>query len=200
MIHSLKFTDDWRCFKTGDCFDFRPGVNLLVGDQGCGKSSLLKAIQNAGVKEDRDEDLFQKTEIKVDACRFFKFDFEHDNPRILSHIGPCPLFQISALFTSHGECNTLLIDNLKDASNSLVMMDEPDMALSIRSCKRLVKRFRMLADNDSQILAAVHNMAVILRFDEVYSLEHHKWMKSAEFITSHLACEHCGHHPCGCGG
>ncbi len=200
MIHSIEFLGDWRCFQAGDRFDFRPGVNLLVGDQGCGKSSLLKAIQNAGVKKDRDKDLFQKTEMKVDPCRSFKFDFERDNPRILSHIGPSPMFQINAMFKSHGECNILLIDNLKDTSNSLVMMDEPDMALSVRSCKHLVERFKVLADNNSQILAAVHNMAVIQAFNEVYSLEHHRWMTSAEFIASHLACEYCGHYPCGCGG
>ena len=44
MLNTLKFKENWRCFKAGDTFDFRPGVNLLVGDQGCGKSSLLQAI------------------------------------------------------------------------------------------------------------------------------------------------------------
>jgi recombinational DNA repair ATPase RecF len=41
MLTKIEFQRDYRCFKAGDCFDLKPGLNLLVGDQGSGKSSLL---------------------------------------------------------------------------------------------------------------------------------------------------------------
>lgn len=199
MIHSIEFLEDWRCFKTGDRFDFRPGVNLLVGDQGSGKSSLLCAMQAAGLKK-LDEEVRKKIRVVCDPCKVYTMDFEHENPRTLSYFGKNMMFQIASMRNSHGECNTALINSLQTADNCLVMMDEPDMALSIRSCKMLARRFKEVADRSSQVIAAVHNMALIQSFKEVYSLEHRRWMPNTEFIVSHLACETCDCHPCGCGG
>lgn len=187
MIHSIEFTDDWRCFKAGDHFEFRPGVNLMVGDQGCGKSSLIKAMQAAGLK-DPDmviKDVAEKVKLDCEQCAIYMFDFEKDNPRTLSYFGKCASFQVGAMFSSHGECNLALINALEAAANCLVMMDEPDTALSIRSCGLLVKRFRELEERSSQVIAAVHSLAVIQQFDEVLSIEHGRWMPSAEFVASH---------------
>jgi predicted ATPase len=187
MIHSIEFTEKWRCFKAGDRFDFRPGVNLLVGDQGCGKSSLLGALQGAGMKE---TGLFgsleKKTIMKRDACKVFMMDFEKENPRTKGHFDEDIRFQMAAKFSSHGECNLALISALATADDCLVMMDEPDTALSIRSCAKLVKQLKEVADRSSQVIAAVHNISVIQGFDEVLSLEHRGWMRNEVFITSQL--------------
>lgn len=187
MIHSIEFTEAWRCFKPGDRFELRPGVNLLVGDQGCGKSSLLKAMQAAGLKEPdfSIKDVAEKVVMKCDHCTIYMFDFEKDNPRTLSYFGKAAQFQVGAMFSSHGECNLALINALETAANCLVMMDEPDTALSIRSCGTLVKRFRELEERSSQVIAAVHSLAVVQQFDEVLSIEHGRWMPSAEFIDRH---------------
>lgn len=202
MIHFIGFTEDWRCFKADDAFFFRPGVNLLVGDQGCGKSSLFGAIQGAGSAKPQSKfkHLKEKTEIDCDPCKVFMFDFEHENPRTMSYFGNDTLFQVGSMFKSHGECNVALVKSMHTSDTCILLVDEPDTALSIRSCKLLVQQFQSLADNGSQVIAAVHNMAVIQAFDEVLSLEHRKWMSSAEFIASHLTCECCGCLPCGCGG
>lgn len=37
MLKTIIFKKDHRCFKEGETFNFRPGVNLLVGDQDTGK-------------------------------------------------------------------------------------------------------------------------------------------------------------------
>ena len=186
MIHSIEFTEKWRCFKAGDRFEFRPGVNLLVGDQGCGKSSLLGALEGAGFeKPGQFRDLREKTKLDYDPCTVFSADFEKDNPRTLSYFKNIR-FQMAAKFSSHGECNLALISALATADDCLVMMDEPDMALSIRSCAKLVKQFKEVADRSSQIIAAVHNISVIQEFDEVLSLEHREWMRNEVFIASQL--------------
>lgn len=43
-IKSLTILEDWRSFKSGFKIIFHPGINLIVGDQGTGKSSLLHLI------------------------------------------------------------------------------------------------------------------------------------------------------------
>jgi predicted ATPase len=191
MIHSIEFTDDWRCFKAGDRFEFRPGVNLMVGDQGCGKSSLFKAMKAAGIKDKFDGEgaLREKVVMDCDQSTMYSYDFEKDNVRTKSYFGDNMMFQVGSMFASHGECNLVLINALETAADCLVLMDEPDTALSIRSCNVLVQRFREVAARSSQVIAAVHSLAVIQQFDEVLSLEHKKWMQSAEFIASHLETE-----------
>ncbi|KKK76698.1 hypothetical protein LCGC14_2861010 [marine sediment metagenome] len=198
MIHSVEFKEDWRCFKVGDSFDFRPGVNLLVGDQGCGKSSLFAILRDAA--KNGDKSLKKKARVHCDKSQLFSFDFEHENPRTVGYFLDDTLSQVAAMFSSHGECNRAVFAATRTASDCVLLMDEPDMALSIRSCKMLVLQLKALVQRNSQVIIAVHNITMIQAFDEVLSLEHRKWMPSAEFIASHLACVYCGCHPCGCGG
>ena len=54
MISSIKITDnkktpigylsDVKAFKNGSEFTFRPGVNVIIGSNGCGKTTLLNLI------------------------------------------------------------------------------------------------------------------------------------------------------------
>ena len=80
MLESISFTQDWRCFKTGEEFIFRPDVNLLVGDQGCGKSSLLTAIRRGGIQDmsvsDPDKLKDSVVEVIATECQSYTFDFE----------------------------------------------------------------------------------------------------------------------------
>jgi len=198
MIHSVRFTEDWRCFKAGDSFGFCPGINLLVGDQGCGKSSLFTVLRNAGGNGDKN--LKEKATVWGDKSQLFSFDFEHENPRTVGYFLDDTVSQVASMLSSHGECSRALFAAMKTASDCVLLMDEPDTALSMRSCGLLVRQLKALVDRNSQVIIAVHNPVVIQAFDEVLSLEHHRWMKSTDFIASHLACDHCDCHPCGCGG
>lgn len=187
MIRALTFTKDWRCFKAGDRFEFRPGINLLVGDQGCGKSSLLQAIHIGGCTGKdfgSDKEMRERVQIEASPVKMYKFDFERDNPRIQAGLGKNPLFQLGSMWASHGETSRIIIQNIDGLAECMILMDEPDMALSIRSCNMLVKTFRNVAERGSQVIAAVHNETVMRQFKEVYSLEHRKWMDTSEFIES----------------
>lgn len=51
MLRSVTILKDVRgCLKKGETFTFRPGLNLLVGDQGTGKTSLLSLIRSAAIQ------------------------------------------------------------------------------------------------------------------------------------------------------
>lgn len=182
MLKSLTFIKDWRCFKDGDQFKFHPSVNLLVGDQGCGKSSLLETIKDAGSKNKHK----RAVAITDKECMSLFFDFEKGNPRTLAYFGDDIMGQVAMMFKSHGEAVNGILSGLDKAVDGIAMLDEPDSALSIRSCMKLVSTFKNLEQRGMQVIAAVHNPVVIEAFNEVYSLEHRRWLPSSEFIGIHL--------------
>jgi ABC-type uncharacterized transport system ATPase subunit len=190
MINSLKFKKDWRCFTKGKEFPFREGVNLLVGDQGTGKSSIFTLLVNKAKSNGSFDDIFS---IKATKCVVQSFDFEKDNPRKkgISNTKSNAEFRNNLLskFVSHGQTNLKIIKCLQELYDKkephVLLMDEPDMALSIRSINLLVSIFRELASKGHQIIATAHNQVLIEAFDNVLSLEHGEWMSSADFVKSH---------------
>lgn len=188
MLTNIKILEDFRCFKKDTSFEIHPGVNLLVGDQGTGKSSLIELLINKN-RFDKTVELDCSSPMEV---RFF--DFEKDNPRTRgSFPARQELFKphLAAQLSSHGETVISVIKSVyntvgNDDEKYIILMDEPDMALSIRSIYKLRDIFRDLVDAKGvQILASVHNPLLIASFPEVLSLEHLAWMSSQDFISSH---------------
>jgi len=186
MLVSITFLKDYRCFKAQQRITFRPGVNLLVGDQGTGKSTVLQLVRD--LSQDFKKELPIKAEIEGKST-VLALDFEKDSPRTKpdtiqsGHIGGVLTFWLS-----HGETVQKLLADIPIGKNHhILVLDEPDMALAIRSAKKLADLFREWERSGHQLLAAVHNKVVIEAFDEVLSLEHgQKWIKNTEFIRSHM--------------
>lgn len=183
---------DFRCFKQNDMFDFKPGINLIVGDQGCGKSSLFYSILN-----------YEKSGIamKYNPEYGYRFiDTELMNPRLDSSFKAHKEFdtvteyqqaEIDAVKTrlvyglkekSHGEVILPLIlsSNEKDVT---YFIDEPEAGLSLKSQYKILKHFKEISKH-SQLIIATHSLVLINSVDEVLSLEHKKWMSSKEFIKT----------------
>jgi predicted ATPase len=187
-IKSITILEAWRVFAKDEVFEFTPGVNLLVGDQGCGKSSLLSTIAaKMGSTTYRFETgLQKKVTITVnDKTTVYGFDFETHNPRTKSVLGPCPGFQIASKFTSHGETAKPILSRMAQFRNAVVFLDEPDTALSPRSILGLKDLFAEMVENGCQIIAAVHNPLLILAYPQCLSLDSHTWVESKEFLKSH---------------
>ncbi len=181
MIKRISYTTKTRKFATGYSIDFRPGINALVGDQGCGKSTVLDSL--AGV-------INTCTIEKDPGTKVRHFDFEKFNPRLSTAFGPTIDLgiQVQALWQSHGQATVnLLADFCKSVTQPhTFLLDEPDTGLSIRSGRVLGKFFHILARYGHQVIASVHNLVVITAFDEVYSVEHGKWMTPRAFIATQL--------------
>jgi len=177
---TAKFLINYNCFKKGDEFKFNKGVTLVVGDQGCGKSTLLECMGKYS------ENL-KKIEVKSDEpLKTFYLDFEKNNPRMSQYYnGPLDLH---TRFQSHGESVKLLLGYLTDpdSKDALIIMDEPDMSLSIRSCNMLSEQLKKFQEEGRWIIMSAHNPIIISSMETVYSLEHRKYMSSKEFIESHL--------------
>ena len=181
MLHKLRFNQAFRCFKQGEIFEFRPGVNLLVGDQGAGKSTMFQVIVSCSRGKKPIADVGMKAD---EGTNLFSFDFEKENPRmqdIRANKRPFS-FNIATRFCSHGQTVNAIVAEIDKQTNTTLLMDEPDMALSVRSVAILAHRFRRSAEAGNQLIAAVHNPLLIRAFPEVYSIEHRRWMGSREFV------------------
>lgn len=187
MIEAVTFKIDYRCFKAGERLTFHPGVNLLVGDQGCGKSSILGLLLASSNSKRTGNSEAEKTisiEMPTKMTMFFK-DFEKENPRTQSQfVDNLPMtVQIAARWSSHGESSLFFLRPLaKQKGPILLLADEPDMALSPRSAYELARILQHVADEKGQVLAAVHNPILIESQPEVFSLEHRRWMPPDEFL------------------
>ena len=179
MLKEIKFIKEYRkIFKVNDTIVFRPGVNLLVGDQGSGKSSLIGVIRNKTLAKDH------LTPVK-EAVDFFALDFEKESPRAKQYVES--VIDVHCRFVSHGETHLAILEALAKEDkfkNTTIIVDEPDMALSIRSCYKLVDIFKQCEKRDAQVIAAVHNPIIISSFKEVFNLETKKWTTSQKFISS----------------
>lgn len=181
MLHKLRFNQAFRCFKQGEIFEFRPGVNLLVGDQGAGKSTMFQVIVSCSRGKKPIADVGTLAD---EGTSLFSFDFEKENPRMQdmrTNSRPCT-FNVATRFSSHGQTVNAIVAEIDKQRDTTLLMDEPDMALSVRSVAVLAEKFRRSAEAGNQLIAAVHNPLLIQAFPEVYSIEHRRWMDSREFV------------------
>ena len=196
MLETVLFLKPWRCFSGEEVIRFHSGVNLLVGDQGTGKSSLFQAIQLRGMKKPRSWNLPPADTVPVvidyrgEAIPVFAFDFEQDNFRTKPFFEDDIEFHVGAMRSSHGEMVLAMLNGLELIDKPMmVLLDEPDMALSIQSCRRLVRIFNHVASLGGQVIATAHNPVVILSYEDVYSVEHGEWMSSKEYVDSQTKCD-----------
>ena len=94
------------------------------------------------------------------------------------------------MFSSHGASTRAQHISLARQLGSvdypcLVLLDEPDMALSPRSAYALAGALDEAGKRGHQIIGAVHNPILIASQSEVFSLEHKRWMSSAKFLSEH---------------
>lgn len=182
MIKSVMMLKDFRTLRKGEVFEFREGVNLLVGEQGSGKSSLLSLLMG----KYNSEKYLKSTTTDGKAVSTRSFDFERDNPRISRRVDS--MLELACIMSSHGQYVHKMILEIEDGDqfrDFTILMDEPDMALSIRSCHSVVKAFKKAVENGCQLILSIHNPIIISSFEEVFSMEHRKWMASSDFIKSH---------------
>jgi predicted ATPase len=90
------------------------------------------------------------------------------------------------MFSSHGQSNLAIIKAVRKVKDTVIFMDEPDMALSLRSIVQLIKIFEDAVDRGCQIIAAVHHPFVIWAFPEVYDIAARAWVSSREFVDARV--------------
>jgi predicted ATPase len=189
-ISKIFVDDDYRCLKKGMVIEARQ-LTLIVGDQGSGKSSLLQGLVELG----RSKKSFLSLELTPEGekgVNSFSFDCEKDNPRIkdpnlYGNEGIGFAFAIKSRFKSHGEViKEFTVNPIRKAVNCIVNIDEPESGLSIRNQYKLVDSIKFAMGNNVQFLIATHCLPLIQSVEQVFSMEHLRWMDSQEFIQSQM--------------
>jgi len=182
----IKIIEDFRCLKEGTEIDMLP-LTLLVGEQGCGKSSLLEILQENEIETTLSEDA------QINGVDSYFFDSERMNPRMNSvdeytnpdstSRGIGPTAKALTHFESHGETlRKFTVDRIKDIKDCVLLMDEPEAAMSPKNQYKLIKEFKKAVNRNAQLIIATHCIPLIESVEKVYSLEKLKWISSKKFI------------------
>jgi len=190
FIKKIKFNEDFRCYKTGDEIEFKAGINLIVGEQGCGKSSLFEAIiKKFGILSvDFDpnssyvfldtESMNPRLEESYKAHRNFSNWLEEGKAKSEAAIDR---FALGYNEKSHGQVMLPLLLGMNKLKRKTLFIDEPESGLSIRSQYKVLSHYKELAKNN-QLVIATHSPIFMNEIGEVLSLEDRKWMSADKFI------------------
>jgi len=185
MFKTVKLKEDLDCFFKNQKFEFKP-ITLLVGDQGAGKSTLLSYLSI--IMKNSSDRSFEVITDDTKQGGAFIMDMEKNNPR---HESPNPdnpsAYRSSFMshFQSHGEVLLPVLKTIDGLSDTIIILDEPETALSLRSQFKMIDCFKRALERNNQIIVATHNLLFMEAFpDSILSLEHGKYMTPQKFLES----------------
>lgn len=180
-LRKIKFKKDYRkVFKKDQIIEFQPGMNLLVGNQGSGKSSLMDLFYR--VRKDLQDEIYG---IDCDLIETLAFDTERDNPRKKGTIEST--VQVAMMWSSHGQSILSIMNKIQEAENKLVFVDEPESGLSIKSQHAIIKPFNKAIENGCQMVVATHSIILMKAFENVFDMEKREWINSEKYISNQLS-------------
>jgi len=129
---------------------FFPGVNVVVGPNGSGKTTVLRAIHTCG----------QCRKVTGGDGVIHYFNSETMNPHTAT--GPAGnmlkmLLRTRGMFSSHGEIMKAALVSLPVRKGDIVLVDEPESGQDAAGVQRIRKGFEQLAANDVQVIVASHH-------------------------------------------
>ena len=151
---------------------------MLTGDNGSGKSTLLHSIYYALRGEQVDGYIYKLDRGKADFKSAFLFDAEQHNPRTqLEFFDDNPQMKEFLQMASHGQVMlSMFRENFPSLPDGTVLLlDEPEMALSQSNQRRILKMMMELVDRKKfRVIAATHS-PVLIEAAETYviNLDNH---------------------------
>ena len=122
---------------------------MLTGENGCGKSTLLHAIYYALRGDEVDGYIYKLEGGESDADRVLLFDAEQHNPRThLELFDNQPEMKEFVQTASHGQVMLSLFRETFPSfpNGTVLLLDEPEMALSTSNQRRILKMLMELVD------------------------------------------------------
>tara|TARA_Y100000310_G_scaffold130972_1_gene130146 strand:- start:6111 stop:6653 length:543 start_codon:yes stop_codon:yes gene_type:complete len=175
MITRIEISADNDRGLTSSIIEPKSGVNLFVGENGCGKSSLLKAMTQGSF-----------VNIVTDgASPFGYFDSERDNPRVKTSnplSSDSMMVSVKSHFESHGETLLPILEQMSNEENTVLFLDEPENGISMSNQLKLWRKINKAVKNGCQFFIATHSYILIEKFKEVYDLNNYEWVKSKEYL------------------
>ncbi|MDE3198841.1 MAG: AAA family ATPase [Acidobacteriota bacterium] len=151
---------------------------MLSGENGSGKSTLLHSIHYA-LKGERADGYAYKLDCgNVTIGKVFLFDAEQHNPRMQMELFRDQPEMLEFLqLASHGQVMLAMFrENFPSLERgAILLLDEPEMALSISNQRRILKMLKELVDQRGfRIVCATHS-PVLLEDPDTYviNLDNH---------------------------
>src|SRR3954453_22623737 len=138
---------------------------MLTGENGSGKSTLLHSISYALHGEKADGFIYKLEAGDTTPGRAYLFDAEHHNPRVqLELFKDQPEMLEFLSMASHGQ---VILSMFKETfprlpDGTILLLDEPEMALSVSNQRRILKMLMELVDQKKfRIVCATHSPVLI---------------------------------------
>jgi predicted ATPase len=147
---------------------------LLTGENGCGKSTLLHAIYYALRGDKKDGYTYKLDGDKSDPGKVMLFDAEQHNPRAHPELfEDQPEMKEFVQMASHGQVMLSMFGQTFPSfpDGTALLLDEPEMALSVSNQRRVLKMLMELVDRKNfRIIAATHS-PVLIEAKETYVID-----------------------------
>ena len=144
---------------------------MIAGENGSGKSTLLHSIFLALKGEQREGYIYRLEKGGVEPGKVFLFDAEQHNPRTqLELFQDQPEMLEFLQMASHGQVMLAMFrQNFPSLGDgTILMLDEPEMALSTSNQRRILKMLMELVDQKNfRIICATHS-PVLVEAEETY--------------------------------
>lgn len=145
--------------------DLSHPVVMLTGENGSGKSTLLHSIFYALKGEQVDGYVYRLERGTEEFDKVYLFDAEQHNPRMQRELFKDNPQMVEFLeMASHGQVMLAMFrENFPSLPNGTVLLlDEPEMALSVSNQRRILKMLLELADQRRfRIITATHSPVLI---------------------------------------
>jgi predicted ATPase len=158
--------------------DLSHPVVMLTGENGSGKSTLLHSIYYALRGEKAENYVYALDRGGVKIGKVFLFDAEQHNPRMqMDLFKDQPAMQEFLRMASHGQVMLSMFNQTFPSfpDGTILLLDEPEMALSVSNQRRILKMLFELADQKNfRIICATHS-PVLIEAPETYviNLDNH---------------------------